>query len=245
MLALHSSYTQAFNRRYRRAGHLFQGRYKAFLVEKDRYWHALLRYIHENPVKAAMVEHPERYAWSSDRFYRCGRGPDWFDLDRGLSLLGHRRSAAGRAYRQLMGEQIHEPYDDVASVAQSIKGEEDFARQILEAKGDSELLRRSLRVEQVAGIVATAEDLDLHHLRGLTRRRDASRARAIIGYLAKVYGRIPYVTTAKFFNRDASTLAKDIRAFEAALREYPHERERLHRLTTRLIGPQNNPSLHA
>ncbi len=144
-----------------------------------------------------------------------------------------------------MGEQIHEPYDDVASVAQSIKGEEDFARQILEAKGDSELLRRSLRVEQVAGIVATAEDLDLHHLRGLTRRRDASRARAIIGYLAKVYGRIPYVTTAKFFNRDASTLAKDIRAFEAALREYPHERERLHRLTTRLIGPQNNPSLHA
>ncbi len=58
MLALHSSYTQAFNRRYRRAGHLFQGRYKAFLVEKDRYWHALLRYIHENPVKAAMVEHP-------------------------------------------------------------------------------------------------------------------------------------------------------------------------------------------
>jgi REP element-mobilizing transposase RayT len=50
MAGLQSSYTQYFNRRHRRAGHLFQGRYKAFLVEKDPYALALLRYLHENPV---------------------------------------------------------------------------------------------------------------------------------------------------------------------------------------------------
>ena len=52
MACLQSSYTQYFNRRHRRVGHLFQGRCKAFLIEKDRYALALLRYIHENPVKA-------------------------------------------------------------------------------------------------------------------------------------------------------------------------------------------------
>ncbi len=50
MAGLQSSYTQYFNRRHGRSGHLFQGRYKAFLVEKDRYALALVRYIHENPV---------------------------------------------------------------------------------------------------------------------------------------------------------------------------------------------------
>jgi REP element-mobilizing transposase RayT len=244
MLALQSSYTQAFNRRHARVGHLFQGRYKAFLVEKEQYWLALLRYIHENPIKAGMVDRPERYAWSSDRFYRCGRGPEWLDLDRGLSWLGRRRSEACRAYCRLMGEQISDPYENLAGVAQLIKGNEDFVRSILETKDDRELVRRALRVDRVAQIVAEEEGLDLVYLRGVSRRRNASRARAIIGHLAKVYGRIPYTTTADFFNRDASTLAKDIRAFEALLQRTPSEREHLERLKTRLIGPSDNPYLH-
>ena len=73
MAGLQSSYTQYFNRRHERSGHLFQGRYKAFLVEKDRYALALLRYIHENPVKARVAEKAEDFGWSSDRAYR--RGP--------------------------------------------------------------------------------------------------------------------------------------------------------------------------
>jgi REP element-mobilizing transposase RayT len=64
MAGLQSSYTQQFNRRHGRVGHLFQGRYKAFLIEKDRYALALLRYIHENPVKAGVVAKPQDYAWS-------------------------------------------------------------------------------------------------------------------------------------------------------------------------------------
>ena len=55
MLGLQSSYTQAFNRRYRRSGHLFQGRYKAYLVDGDRYFAALIRYVHHNPVEARLL----------------------------------------------------------------------------------------------------------------------------------------------------------------------------------------------
>jgi hypothetical protein len=242
MLALQSSYTQAFNRRHGRVGHLFQGRYKAFLVETDRYWLTLLRYIHENPIKTGIVERPDQSDWSSDRFYRSGRGPARLDLDRGLSLLGPRRSAARQRYLRLMGEEDAEPYESIAGVAQVIKGDEDFALRLLEKKDDQDLIRRRLRIERVAELVARKEDLDLGYLRGATRRRRASRARAIVGYLAKVYGRIPYARTAEFFNRETSTLSKDIRALERILQASTQERKRLDLLAASLLQ-SNNPSI--
>jgi len=136
MAELQSSYTQYFNRRHGRVGHLFQGRYKAFLVEEDPYALALVRYIHENPKKARVVERPEQYVWSSDRFYRRGRGPEWLDLDRVLRMLGSRRSAAVRAYRRLMREEVEEPYEDVPSWGQAVKGDEAFADRVLQRWGN-------------------------------------------------------------------------------------------------------------
>src|SRR5712692_6666635 len=97
MAGLQSSYTQWFNRRHKRAGHLFQGRYKAFLVQEDRYLLGLVRYIHENPVKARLVEKARDYPWSSDRHYRRGGGPEWLDPGDVLAMLGGRRRAAVKA----------------------------------------------------------------------------------------------------------------------------------------------------
>lgn len=80
-------------------------------------------------------------------------------------------------------------------------------------------------IERVAEAVAAAQGLDLDYLRKVTRRRNASPARAMVGHLGKVYGRIPFPATSDFFLRDASTLTKDIRAFEAVLLESRKERE--------------------
>lgn len=74
MAGLQSSFTQWFNRRHGRVGHFFQGRYKAFLVQQHRYFAALLRYIHMNPVRARIVERPDDYRWSSDRSFRASAG---------------------------------------------------------------------------------------------------------------------------------------------------------------------------
>ena len=62
-------YTIRFNKIHNRQGHLFQGRYKALLIDKDTYLLALTRYIHLNPCKAKLVENPEDYAWSSMRYF--------------------------------------------------------------------------------------------------------------------------------------------------------------------------------
>ena len=67
MRQLNGVYTQRFNRRHRRVGHLFQGRYKSILVEKEGYLLELARYIILNPVRVKMVKTLERYPWSSYR----------------------------------------------------------------------------------------------------------------------------------------------------------------------------------
>src|SRR4030043_1793691 len=65
MRQLNGVYTQVFNRRHRRAGHLFQGRYKAILVQKDSHLLEVSRYVVLNPVRAGTVERPDQWKWSS------------------------------------------------------------------------------------------------------------------------------------------------------------------------------------
>ena len=88
MRQINGVYTQAFNRRHAKVGHVFQGRFKAVLVDRDAYLLEVCRYVDLNPVRARMVEEPALWPWSS---YRVNAGlysppPDWQDRD---ALWGH------------------------------------------------------------------------------------------------------------------------------------------------------------
>lgn len=61
MQAISFTYTQYFNQKHRKIGHLFQGRYKAYLCDRDKYLLSLVRYIHLNPVRAKVAENPQEY----------------------------------------------------------------------------------------------------------------------------------------------------------------------------------------
>lgn len=97
-----TSYTVRFNRRHRVSGHLFQGRYKAVVVDPEErgYFAALSDYIHLNPVRARMISLQERlfdYRWSSYRFYAAKEGrPQWFEPERVLGELGLEDTVLGR-----------------------------------------------------------------------------------------------------------------------------------------------------
>jgi putative transposase len=208
MAGLQSSYTQYFNRRHRRVGHLFQGRYKAFLVERDPYALALLRYVHENPVKARIVLKPEEYPWSSDRAYRRGRSPDWLDVDRLLRMLGARRSVAIRAYRRLMREELEQPYEDVASWGQAVKGDRPFADLAFQKVGEPKLPRPGLTVETVAIEVAKRRKLSLEKMRSPSQGREESLGRALVAWAGREVGLVSLARTAKYFNRDTSSMAR-------------------------------------
>jgi len=97
---LNTKYASWFNAKHRRSGHLFQGRFKSFLVERETYLAEVLRYVVLNPIRAGMVERPEDYRWSS---YRATAGiddvPDWLDIDAALELFGGEGAIAQARYR--------------------------------------------------------------------------------------------------------------------------------------------------
>ena len=70
MHQINNKYSKYFNGKYKRVGHVFQGRYKAVLVQDERYMLKLLRYVHQNPVRAGLSKLVEEYKWSSDIYYR-------------------------------------------------------------------------------------------------------------------------------------------------------------------------------
>lgn len=88
-------YTQRFNRRYRRDGPLFRGRYKAILLDADSYLLELVRYIHLNPVLAKIVERPENHVWTSHGAYIGKRkGPEWLSMNGILGMFGQKTNEA-------------------------------------------------------------------------------------------------------------------------------------------------------
>lgn len=107
MRQLNGMYAQASNRRHNRMGHLFQGRFKGILVDKESYQLELTRYVVLNPVRAGMVKHPVEYEWSS---YRAMVGeappPSWLATDGLLARFGKRRADARRKYARFVVEGI-------------------------------------------------------------------------------------------------------------------------------------------
>jgi hypothetical protein len=128
MRQLNGVYTQAFNRRHRRVGHLFQGRFKGILVQKESHFLEVCRYVVLNPVAAAMVKHPGEWLWSS---YRATSGkssvPDYLTVDEVLAQFGKRRGAAQNKYREFVSDGIGRPSIWEHLEAQSLLGEEGFA----------------------------------------------------------------------------------------------------------------------
>jgi len=91
MQGLQFSYTRYFNRRYRKIGHLFQGRYRAIICDREEYLLELVRYIHLNPVRAAMVKRPSEWQWSGHGEYL---GKDKRGLIDSGPVMGGLRTAA-------------------------------------------------------------------------------------------------------------------------------------------------------
>jgi REP element-mobilizing transposase RayT len=99
-------YTRWVNGRHDRSGHLFQGRYKAVLIDGDAYLLELVRYIHLNPVRAGMVSSPGAYPWSGHKAY-CGQETlPWLTTDVTLAMLSARRNTAIRAYVAFVNDGI-------------------------------------------------------------------------------------------------------------------------------------------
>lgn len=132
MRQLNGVYTQLFNKRHQRTGHLFQGRYKAILIQKDSHLLEVCRYVVLNPVRAHMVERPDAWKWSS-YLATAGRETsapclttDWI-----LGQFSRKRAKAEQEYRQFVdwGIGMETIWREVKG--QSILGEDDFVEGLI------------------------------------------------------------------------------------------------------------------
>ncbi len=98
-------YTRRVNGRRKCSGHLFQGRYKAVLVDADSYLNALPRYIHLNPVRAGIVKEAKEYRWSGHRAYLGLEKIPWLTTDWVLSQFSDKLAAARRIYEKYVAEE--------------------------------------------------------------------------------------------------------------------------------------------
>ena len=133
MQHINGAYTSYFNKKHERSGHLFQGRYKAILVEADEYAKELSRYIHLNPVRAAKAKTPEKFKWSSCQYYTVNRkAPTWLQREFILRYFDTRLTSAMKKYLDFVHTMIGQSYKSplVRTRNSFILGSEEFMDEI-------------------------------------------------------------------------------------------------------------------
>ncbi|HEV2064572.1 MAG TPA: transposase, partial [Thermoanaerobaculia bacterium] len=133
MRSVNGRYAQFFNRRHGRRGHLFEGRFKAILVQKDEHLLELCRYVVLNPVRAGLVKQPEQWPWSSYRTTAgIAEGVSWLNVDWTLSMFGRGRVAGRLRFRRFVRAGLKTPSPLEAVEGQIYLGDESFVEEMRE-----------------------------------------------------------------------------------------------------------------
>ncbi len=153
MRQLNGVYTQAFNRAHQRVGHVFQGRYKAILVEKESHLLELCRYIVLNPVRAGMVSKPDEWKWSSYQSTAyAGKVPEYLTIDWVLGQFAEEKTAARQRYRKFIADGLTleaRPWEKL--VGQVFLGSENFVARLGELLGDKQEMKEIPRAQRYPG----------------------------------------------------------------------------------------------
>lgn len=196
MHQINNKYSKYFNFKYKRVGHVFQGRYKASIVQDERYMIAVLRYIHQNPVKAGMSNRVENYKWSSDIYYRKGiKG--FVDTLMILEMLSESKDRALTKYIEFMEEKDETDYDSI-----NIVGEE--AYQLIIQSKRNKLTRK--RLDEI--LIETGLPINEYNL-----LKQGSRKRSLTEY------KIKYILSAIEHKYTLSEIGKNINISDSGVKD--------------------------
>jgi putative transposase len=193
MQGLLQSYTQWYNRRYSKVGHLFRARYSSILCDRDTYVLNLIRYLHLHCVRAGLVKDPAAYQWSSHRVYLGLEESELVDTDFVLSQFVKDRRKARKEYREFIQEWIDRgSMDEFYKVAdQRILGDEDFVmevkRKIREKIERADCCLRNKTFHEIAIIVKELTGVSLDDLQSQKRMEKIADARGYFVRLALLY----------------------------------------------------------
>ena len=206
------TYTQYYNRRYRTVGHLFQGRYKAILCDRDAYLLELVRYIHLNPARLRTPENPWRYRWSSHQAYLGEKTAVGIETEAVLGQLGKSIGQARRAYLVFMNEGKglghEERYYQV--VDQRFLGDEQFVKKVAEQARQRDIKPSGPEVgfERLIRALAKEHGVEEKVLVEPGRHRRWVKARAQLAYLGREWCGLTAKELGGRLQRDASMVSR-------------------------------------
>lgn len=237
MQSLLFRYTRYFNKRYGKVGHLFQGRYKAILCDKDTYLLELVRYIHLNPIRAKVVRDPEKYPWTSHASYVGKMKNNLIEEGFVLGQFGKKKSLARRRYKRFVLEELHsghqEKYYEVKD--QRFLGEDSFIDHIEVERGDRENVVYDIPIQVIAQEVSKATGIAQSSLYSLTRGREGAHGRSMVAYLARLISGHSVAGIAQHFQRSPMRISQAIIKFENELRKDKHLSETIEKMKDNLI----------
>lgn len=188
MQMINFTYTQYFNRKYKKVGHLFQGRYKSFLCDKDSYLLALVRYIHSNPVRAGVVKHLKQYRWSSHDNYIQG-GVGLVETGQVLRLFSEKPWIARHRYREFIEESSRNDKEKIYSVVrQQIVGDDEFIEKVEEKLGRGERPIKKLPLKVLLSVVKEVTGIGLTEMISRKRGGGLRIARSVLIAIARQMG---------------------------------------------------------
>ena len=210
MQGLQFRYTRNYNLRYRSWGHLFQGRYKAILCEKDSYLLELSAYIHLNPVRANLVKDPSEYPWSSYREYLKGGGAGLVDGSFVLSQFSKVKGRAIRDYVRFVRGQVAVGHRaDLYRVRdQRFLGPDSFIERVGRERSDGLSYIYDISIQELVVQVSSAFGMPMETVCSMTRNREGAWGRGIVGYLGKKLCGYSVKSLAEYFHRDPVAMSR-------------------------------------
>lgn len=210
MHRINNRYSKFYNFLKSRTGHVFENRYKSILVKDDKYLLSLLRYVHQNPIKAQMCQKVKDYKWSSDSFYRINKREELVDIDFILDIFSENRTKAIKEYHNFMDDKELEE----SSVFEEVKiiGDKKYKKEEVK-KTNQKDSRKSL--DDILKEVTREESI-------YTLIKNRSRKRILTTYKQE------YISKALKANYTMKEIAKNITVSEAAifkLHEKNHNKE--------------------
>jgi putative transposase len=189
MQRINLTYTQYFNKKYEKVGHLFQGRYKALLCDRDEYLLSLIRYIHLNPVRANLVKEPQDYPWSSHRDYLAGK-EDLVDTKRALRFFSDRALQARRQYKDFVDEALGQGKNEslYQGLQQQILGSDEFTKEVEKKIVGLDRRIRKPSLQQILTAVQETTGISMEQIASRGRNKQVVLAREILVGVWREYG---------------------------------------------------------
>lgn len=231
-------YTRHINTTQERTGHLFQGRYKAILVDADNYLSQLVRYVHNNPVKAEIADQCGDFQWSSHAAY-CGNDfIPWLTTDFVLGQFADNLQTARARYMDFarliepdeqLSEFLHGTYDG------RLLGDDFFAEEALSKTEEN--FQKQTTMAQIVSAVCSEYGIKPGVLAVPGKHRENSEARALAALLVINTNNLTLTNLASVCQRELSGLSQAARRLQSRLNMDKELTARLNRIESTLQTP--------